>query len=72
MSRPIVNTGGPGLVQAQAVRFAGIALIAGIVILLIFAALAGITKANGKDAVGGPYERMAPSSSMGAPAPQAT
>ena len=66
--RPIVNTGGPGLANSAAVRFSMIALVVGIVVLLIFAGLAANSRANGRDV----NQQMAPGSSMGAPAPQAT
>ncbi|MBD5604415.1 MAG: hypothetical protein IAI48_04920 [Candidatus Eremiobacteraeota bacterium] len=64
MSRQIVNTSGQGLASSDGVKFAIFALIAAIVVLLIFF---GLDKSGMGDRSAGMT-----TSSMGAPAPAAT
>ena len=67
MSRQIVNTGGQGLASSEAVKFAGISVVAAVVILLVFFFLNQGTK-NRPDA----YQGQTTGSAMGAPNPQAS
>ncbi len=70
MSRQIVNTRGQGMASSEAVRFAGISIVVGIVVLLVFFFLNQGTKNRAPDAS---YQSgTSSSSSMGAPNPQAS
>jgi hypothetical protein len=68
LGRQIVNTGGQGLASSEAVKFAGISIVAAVVILLVFFFLDQGTK-NRPDAYQGPTTS---GSAMGAPNPQAS
>ena len=70
MGRQIVNTGGQGLASSEAVKFAGISIVAAVVILLVFFFLNQGTK-NRPDYQGSTTS-SASGSAMGAPNPQAS
>ncbi len=72
MGRQIVNTRGQGLASSEAVKFAGICIVVGIVILLVFFFLNQGTKNRPVDTSTSAQSTSNSSSSMGAPNPQAS
>ncbi len=71
MSRQIVNTRGQGFASSEAVKFAGISVVVGIVVLLLFYFLNLGTK-NRPAYQGDATTTTTSSSAMGAPNPQAS